>query len=189
MNIPVVVHHRHVHLSQKDMDALFGRPLTPESELGHKGQVVYRETVSVLGKHGMLENVRVLGPSREATQLELSPVEMAALGLDAPVRVSGDLSKCESVRLRGPAGEIRRACAIIPARHMHVNDTDAQRLHVKHGDVITLVSKKGTRVEHVTVRVHPTFSLECHLTPDEAAELWLSTGDILHLASDASDAL
>lgn len=190
MKIPVVVHHRHVHLSQKDMDALFGRALTKGSELGHKGQVVYRETVAVLGENGLLEHVRVLGPAREETQLELSAVEAAALGLDCPVRLSGDLSRAASVRLRGPNGEIKRRCAIIPARHLHVNHLDAQRLGIGNGDIVTLMADRdGSHVEHVTVRVHPTFATECHLTSDEAAELWLVTGDSLHLARQASDAL
>ena len=190
MRIPVVVHHRHVHLSQKDMDALFGRALTPLSDLGHKGQVAYKETITVLGENGLLEHVRVLGPAREETQLELSAIEAAALGVDAPVRLSGDLSKAATVRLKGPNGEVKRRCAIIPARHIHLDHMDAQGLGVANGDVVTLKAERdGSHVEHVTVRVHPTFAAECHLTSDEAAELWLVTGDTLELARQDGNAL
>ncbi|TAK03758.1 hypothetical protein EPO34_01175 [Patescibacteria group bacterium] len=178
MKIPIIVHHRHVHLSQKDMDALFGSKLAPIAELGHKGQHVFKETVAVIGEQGILEHVRVLGPARESTQLELSPVEAAALGVDAPVRASGELSGAATVTLRGPHGQVRRKCAIIPIRHLHANGADATRLGVKDGDVVTLeLYKTGAHVEHVLVRVHPSFALECHLSPDEAAELWVTAGD------------
>ncbi|OGL66511.1 hypothetical protein A2856_02350 [Candidatus Uhrbacteria bacterium RIFCSPHIGHO2_01_FULL_63_20] len=182
MRIPIVVHHRHVHLSKKDMDALFGPKMTPLSDLGHKGQHAYQETVDVVGERGVLERVRVLGPSRDETQLELSPVEAIALGLDAPVRSSGDLARAATVKLKGPKGEVRRRCAIIPVRHLHADLADATRLGVSHNDVVTLEVDGHRRIEQVLVRVHPTFALECHLSPDEAAELWVHTGDTAHLA-------
>lgn len=182
MRIPIVVHHRHVHLSQKDMDALFGAALTPISDLGHLGQHVYQETVTVIGEHGMLEHVRVLGPAREATQLELSPVEAAALGVELPVRLSGELSSAATVTLRGPKGQVRRKCAIIPLRHLHADPEDAARLGIANDDVVALaLDRTGARVEHVLVRIAPGFALECHLTPDEAAALWASTGDAARL--------
>jgi putative phosphotransacetylase len=182
MRIPIVVHHRHVHLSKKDMDALFGSPLTPASDLGHKGEHVYKESVAVVGERGILEHVRVLGPARAATQLELSPVEAAALGVDVPVRLSGEVGSAATVTLRGPHGSVRRKCAIVPLRHLHASPDDARRLGIAADDVVTLeLERTGTHVEHVVVRVAPRFALECHLSPDEAAQLWANTGDAARL--------
>lgn len=182
MRIPIVVHHRHVHLSKKDMDALFGSPLTPIAELGHRGQHVFKESVAVVGEQGILEHVRVLGPARAATQLELSPVEAAALGIEAPVRLSGEVGSAATVTLRGPKGQVRRKCAIIPLRHLHASPDDARRLGIAQDDVVTLaLERTGAHVEHVVVRVAPGFALECHISPDEAAQIWVSTGDLARL--------
>lgn len=187
MNIPVVVQHRHVHLSAADQARLFGSGavLKPMADAGHRGQVVYRETVTIVGKHGTLEGVRVVGPCREETQLELSAADAAALGLEAPVRVSGDVARAAACGLSGPAGRIRsRACAIVPARHLHCSDADAQRLGLAHGDLVALgmPGRPELHLPDAVVRVHPTFRLAFHLTTDDAAAHWLHTGDAVVLS-------
>lgn len=186
MRIPVVVQYRHVHLSRADQERLFGPDavLKPLAEVGHRGQVVYRETITVMGKQGHVEDVHVLGPCREETQVELSAAEAFALGIDAPVRVSGDLRRAVSVGLSGPHGRIRaRACVIIPARHLHCTAADAKRLGAVHEDVVTLAvpGRPDMRIGQVAVRVHPTFRLSFHLSVDEAAAFWLHTGDTVTL--------
>jgi len=184
--IPTVVQHRHVHLSRADQDALFGAgvELTPMRTIGQRGQIVYEETVTVVGKHGAIEHVRIIGPARERTQLEVSATEAFALGINAPLRVSGDLGRSAPCRLRGPAGEVRLSSGtIIPARHLHCDDATAQHLGVAHQQVVTVTipGRDGWRIEHVTVRVHPTYRLEFHITTDEAAQWWLDSGDAVVL--------
>jgi len=186
MHIPVVVQYRHVHLSEQDQARLFGSDplLKPIADAGHRGQVVYRETVTIVGKHGTLEQVHVLGPSRAQTQVELSAAEAFALGINAPLRISGDVKRAATCGLRGPHGNIRaRACVIVPIWHLHCHARDAKRLGVEQHDVVSLsvLERPDTRLEQVVVRVHPSFSLSFHLSVDEAAAFWLHTGDVVTL--------
>lgn len=180
--VPVHVQYRHVHLSAEDTQALFGsQKLSKLSELPHRGQFVSDETVTIVGQSGVqIERVRVLGPSRDATQVELSPTEAFALGVDVPVRLSGDLSRTTGCTLVGPEGSVvLKSGAIIPARHLHCGERDAARLNLSHHQLVTVtpVGRPDARIELVTVRIHPTFALQLHLTYDEASEFWLETGD------------
>ncbi|NBS41067.1 propanediol utilization protein [bacterium] len=180
--ILVNVQHRHVHLSPVHTEALFGAAkCTKMAELAHRGQFACDETVTVVGPNGVsLERVRVLGPTRDETQVELSPTEAYALGLDAPVRLSGDLSRTGSCTLVGPSGSVEiQTGLIIPARHLHVSDRDAARLGLSHHGLVSVapVGRPDAKIELVSVRVHPTFALELHLTYDEASEFWVQTGD------------
>jgi putative phosphotransacetylase len=185
MTIPVVVQHRHVHLSAADLSVLFGsKKPTVLSVSEHEGQVVYRETVTVLGKRGFFENIHVIGPAREASQVELSAADAFALGLDPPLRLSGDTARSVPCTLKGPNGEVRIPNGlIIPARHLHCSTDDAKALGVAHLDVISLAlqARPDTVIDSVTVRVHPTYRTCLHLTEDEAAEFWLHTGDLVVL--------
>ncbi len=186
MDIPVVVQHRHVHLSAADQATLFGADASMKrvADVGHDGQAAYQETVTLVGKNGQMEDVRVLGPCREETQVELSASEAFALGIDAPLRVSGDVKRAASCGLKGPHGSIRsRACVIVPVRHLHCGDADAKRLGIRHRDTVALtpVGRPDLRMEHVAVRVHPSFGLSFHLSADEAAQFWLHTGDRVRL--------
>jgi len=180
--IPVHVQYRHVHLSVTDRESLFGsEKLTKRSELAHRGQFVTDQTVRVVGPNGVeLEEVRVLGPERDESQLELSPTEAFALGIDAPVRLSGDLSRTGSCELIGSKGKVTvKSGVIIPARHLHCNEREAARLGVEHHQLVTLapVGHPETTIELVSVRVHPTFALSLHISHDEASEFWVETGD------------
>ncbi len=182
MKIPVVIQHRHVHLSEQDASELFGPgyEFTHVNDLGHRGQHVYKETVTIVGANGVFEHVRVLGPHREQTQVELSASDAHALGINAPVRLSGDLSRSASCTIKGVVGDVRGTyTTIIPARHLHCGQTSAATLGVSHDDVVHCAAdgRPDARIEHVAVRVHPTFSTELHITSDEAAEFWLQGGD------------
>ena len=184
MKIPVVVQHRHVHLSQMDRHSLFGdQVFHAQRELGHKGQFVSDTFVKVVGPNGIFENVRVLGPERDQTQIELSASDAFALGLQAPTRVSGDLARAGTCGLKGPNGEVKASYStIIPARHFHCSPSVAHQLGVSHLDIISAKTTVSDElIEHIVVRVHPTYSLEFHLTKDEAAELWLHSGDFVKL--------
>ncbi len=181
------IQYRHIHLSAADVATLFGHghKFSAPVPLSHKGQSIYAESVTIVGENGMLDGVRVLGPSRDVTQLELSSSDAFAIGIDAPVRISGDLGRAAAtVEIRGPHGKVRRKCAIVPARHLHVSDATAKKLKLAHHDVVTLQTHSGTPILHVLVRVHSTFANEFHLSTDEAAIFWLETGDVIHIAPE-----
>lgn len=184
--IPLVIQHRHVHLSKQHLRQLFGdeKSMQIESELEHKGQYLYEQTVDVEGKTGVMECVRILGPSRTNTQVELSETDAFAIGLRAPTRQSGDLEHAASCTIIGPMGSVRAsASVIVPARHLHVSDRMAKKLHMKNYQVVSLrhAERPDVVLSHVFVRVHPTFSLVLHITSDEAAHDWLHSGDLFQL--------
>lgn len=182
MQIPVVVQYRHAHLSQADYEAIFGYgEQVGRKSISHYGQQVDHSCVQLIGNHGTLHDVAILGPARTQTQIELSLTDAAALGVKAPVRVSGDTSRAGSCVLKGSNGELHvRQCVIVPARHVHLNPLLAKQLNLIHGQIISLLSDEGdVKIDHVTVRVHPTFANEFHLTTDEAAAYWIQTGDVV----------
>ncbi|PJA46018.1 phosphate propanoyltransferase [Candidatus Uhrbacteria bacterium CG_4_9_14_3_um_filter_50_9] len=180
MDIPVVVQHRHVHLSEVDWQTLFGEEL-PMSvrELEHRGQYVSEHCLKIIGETGTFDCVRVLGPYRSSTQVELSASDAFAIGIDAPVRISGDLVRAGTCELKGTVGTVKAvASTIIPARHLHCSTKSADQLKVAHLDVVSLrIVQTGQIIQNVVVRVHPTFATAFHPSKDEAAEWWLQTGD------------
>ena len=180
MHIPVVVQYRHIHLSEQDFRTLFGdTDFCSETDLGHYGQFVSPMFVEVRGKNGCFQQVRVLGPFREQTQIELSASDVAAIGIRAPLRISGDLARAGSCMIIGPCGKLRaRSSVLIPARHLHLNVKSAKKLGFAHGDFTQLRSRHNPSqlIDHVTVRVHPTFANEFHISVDEAANFWIQTG-------------
>lgn len=186
MRYQVVVQPRHVHLSQVDHDLLFGSEtkLTPMRSIGHLGQDVYQETVTLVGKNGIIESVRIIGPIREKTQIELSELDAVAAGIQAPLRLSGDSQNAGFCRLLGPKGECTVENVIIPARHLHLPDQLARRHGLRQHQRVRLIpcGHPGQSIKEVVVRVHPTFSPEFHLTSDEAATFWLQTGDQIIIA-------
>lgn len=185
MRIPTVVQHRHVHLSEQDRITLFGEEtLTPRRTLSHQGQFVAQQSVQIIGPNGTFERVCVLGPERDETQVELSSSDGFAIGLDAPLRVSGDVNRSASCVIKGPAGEMKATyTTIVPARHVHLTPAAAKQFGLSHLDIISLTSEvDGGSIEHVVVRVHPTFAIEFHITKDEAAQWWLQTGDYVKIS-------
>jgi acetate kinase len=186
--IPIGVSAHHVHLSQADVARLFGRghQLTPLSALSQPGQFASEEAVRLIGPRGSIERVRVLGPARTRTQVEISRTEGYRLGIHAPIRMSGDLDGAPGLTLEGPAGQVELKNGVIHAqRHMHMTPTDARRLGLEDGDIVR-VRVEGDReliFGDVAVRVSPKFLLEFHLDTDEANAAELNTGDVAHLES------
>ncbi len=184
--IPIGVSAHHVHLSQADVERLFGagHQLTPRSPLSQPGQYAAEETVRLIGPRGSIDNVRVLGPARNLTQVEISRTEGYRLGINAPVRMSGDLDGTPGLILEGPAGQIEIHNGVIYAqRHIHMTPDDARRFGLQDGDVVRV--RAGDERElifgDVAVRVSPKFKLELHLDTDEANAAELNTGDIAYL--------
>jgi propanediol utilization protein len=181
--IPVEIIPSHIHLSEADHSLLFGpgHAGTIANELSQHGQYAYAETVEVFGKLKRGLVLRVLGPHRKATQVELTPTEAMMLGITAPLARSGDLSAAGKCRISGPAGDIQADLAvIIPKPHLHLSDAEAKTLRLTNGKevVLDILGTAPQTLEGVIVRVHPTYRLRLHVHPDLAREYWL-TG-VLH---------
>lgn len=180
-DIPVGISNRHVHLSQQDVEALFGKgyALTPFKPLRQPGQFAAEECVTVVGPKGSLTRVRVLGPTRPVTQLEISRADAFTLGIQAPVRESGQLEQAGNALLIGPAGHVELHSQVICAwRHIHMSPQDAQRLNVSHGQKVK-VGSRGERqltFDEVVVRVRDDFVLELHIDTEEANAAGLKNG-------------
>ena len=186
ITLPVGVSARHIHLSQKDVDILFGpgHQLTPKTEL-MGGQFAAEETCTIVGlKLRALEKVRVLGPVRKESQVEISATDARTLGIGAPVRNSGDLSGSAPIAIVGPKGAVylQEGC-IIAARHIHMSPADAQRMDLKDGDLVSVQADnpRKTIYDQVLIRVDPSFTLEMHIDTDEANAAGIQQGDRVRL--------
>jgi len=158
--------------------------LTPISPLEQPGQFACEEQVRLIGPRGSIDRVRVLGPARSQSQVEIARTEGYRLGIHAPIRMSGDLSGTPGLILEGTAGQAELKNGVIFAqRHIHMTPTDARRLGLQNGDVVR-VRVEGDReliFGDVAVRVSPKFKLEFHLDTDEANAAQLNSGDIAYL--------
>ena len=184
--IPIGVSAHHVHLSPAHVEQLIGpgHKLTSHSPLSQPGQFAAEEKVRLIGPRGSIDRVRVLGPEREESQVEISRTEGYQLGINAPIRMSGDLEGTPGLTLEGEAGQVELKQGVLYAqRHMHMTPSDARRLGLEHGDVVRL-RVEGERelvFGDVAVRVSPKFKLEFHLDTDEANAAELNTGDVAYL--------
>lgn len=172
---------RHVHLTQEQTLALFGHSLTPQRPLSQPGQFLCRERVTVVGSRGRLENVAVLGPARKENQVELSLTDARILGIDAPIRQSGDVSGTPGATLIGPAGQVRlEQGTIIAQRHIHLRPEDAARFGVRDKQRVKLktYTRRPLVFEDVLVRVSPDFAPYAHLDYDEANACGFLPGDL-----------
>ena len=166
---------RHMHISPENLEILFGpgAELTVHKWLYQEGQFASEQTVTLIGpRKRIIPNLRILGPCRNLTQIELSLTDAVQLGMDIPVRMSGDIEGTPGAYIMGPKGMLEMRNGVIrAARHVHMSPGDAQFYGVKHLDKITLkVTAAGctTRFDELIVRVDPTFRLEVHIDTDEA---------------------
>ncbi len=180
--VPVGVSNRHIHLSQADVETLFGKghQLTKKKEL-MGGQFACEECCTIVGlKLRAIENVRVLGPARKATQVEISQTDARKLGISVPVRESGDIAGSAPIAIVGPKGAIycKEGC-IIAARHIHMSPKDAAACGVADGDYVsvTVDNERGTTFDKVKIRVDDSFTLEMHIDTDEANASEIKQGD------------
>jgi putative phosphotransacetylase len=162
-----------VHLCAEHRDVLFGNgyTLTRWKDLIQPGQYATKEVVTLVGEKGKIEKVRVLGPVRKETQVEISGTDQFILGLQVPVRDSGNLKGTPGVRLLGPAGEVVMNYGVIRAlRHIHMTPEDARQIGVKDHDIVDvrLNGDRATVCEGVLIRVSESGALEMHIDTDEA---------------------
>lgn len=171
--VPVGISNRHIHLSQADLDQLFGAgyQLTPMKELSQPGQFACKETVTICGPKGAIEKVRVLGPVRKETQIEIVAGDCFKLGVKAPAKLSGDLAGTPGITVVGPKGSVQTAQGLIVAqRHIHMAPADAQAYGVQDGQIVKIRvgGLRGGLYDNVAIRVTTSSKLECHLDTEEA---------------------
>lgn len=184
--IPVAISNRHVHLSQEDMNQLFGNNHQFKicKKLSQPGQFAYEEKVTLVGPKGVLENVRILGPARTKTQVEISVSDGFKLGVNPPIRDSGDLNHSASLTLVGPSGSVTLSeGTIIAARHIHMHPNDAIRFGVSDKDRVSVkvLGARGLVYHEMLVRVSEKYKLEMHIDVDEANAAYLKNNDSVEL--------
>ncbi len=184
--LPVGLSNRHLHLSKEHIDVLFGEgyELTNHKDLSQPGQYAAKEKVDIIGPKGTLKGVRVLGPARNNTQIEIALSDGFVLGVKAPVRNSGDIEGSPGAKLVGPKGEVEIKEGIIAAaRHIHMHTEDAVKFNVKDKDIVKVKvdGERGLTFDNVLVRVHETYALEMHVDLDEGNAAGLKNGDLLEL--------
>lgn len=172
---------RHAHVTKAQAQALFGHPLTPKRPLSQPGQYLANERVTVTGPKGRFANVAVLGPEREAGQVEISLTDARVLGVEAPVRLSGDIQGSPGITLTGEAGTVTLSEGVIAAqRHIHLTPEDAEKFHVRDRQVVKLqtLTDRPVVFADVAVRVSPKFAAFVHLDYDEANACGFRPGDL-----------
>lgn len=180
--IPVAVSNRHIHVSRSAVETLFGagHRLTPDRPITQPGQFAAVERVNVVGPAGTIDGVRIVGPAREDTQVELALSDCRRLGISAPIRASGETSASAPIRLEGPAGSLDlKQGAIVASRHLHLSPADAARLNLETGDRVDIQVGSETRpatLHAVLVRSGETHATELHVDVDEARALDLTDG-------------
>jgi len=168
--IPVEISARHIHLTQKDFEKLFGKKTpTPLRKLS-QNQIAAKETVDLIYKNKSLKNVRIVYPFRQKTQVEISLTDAIYLNIKPVFRISGDLKNTPGIEIIGPKGKIKlKNGVIIPLRHLHISDKEAKKLKLKNKDKVKvkILGKRGLIFENVIVRVKKSYNLALHLDTDE----------------------
>ena len=175
MKIKVGISNHHVHLSEEALEILFGKgyELTVKNELLQKGQFAANEQVSLQRNGKTLEHIRIVGPVRPYTQVELLEKDNEFFGINAPVRASGDLENSESCMIVGPNGVyMANSCVIVANRHIHMSAED-----LNNKDVVIVKTKDGILMDNVTIKSDDTCVLEYHMNKDEAIDLGIENGD------------
>jgi len=184
--VPLGISNRHVHLSPADLVTLFGEgaQLTRFKDLSQPGQFACEEKVTLIGPKGVIEQVRVLGPTRAKTQVEVSVTDCFKLGVKPVIRDSGDLEGSSPIYLAGPAGvlALKEGC-IVAARHIHMTPQDADKFGLQDKDTVSVRSSgiRSVVFHNVLVRVSENYRLELHLDFDEANGAYLRNGDLLEI--------
>ncbi len=183
MKVPVGVSARHIHLTQEDVEKLFGKgyQLTKKKEL-MGGQFAANEQCTIVGlKLRAIENVRILGPVRRESQVEVSATDARTLGITAPLRQSGDVKDSAPIALVGPKGVVylKEGC-IVAARHIHMTPEEAKSALLKDGDYVSvrMGNERGAVLDNVKIRVDQSFTLEMHIDTDEANACQIKHGDL-----------
>jgi putative phosphotransacetylase len=186
--VPIAASNRHIHLSPKHVERLFGRgyQLNKLKDLSQPNQFAAKETVTLMGPKGKISNVRVLGPARGNTQVEVSLFDGFTLGVKPPIRNSGDIKGSEPIIIQGPRGQIKIDEGLIcAARHIHMHTSDAENFEVADGDLVQVKveGQRGITFSNVLIRVSPKYKLEMHIDLDEANAANIKNGQLGEIIS------
>ena len=175
----IAISNRHIHLTKEIYEKLFDEPLSMKKPISQIGEFASNQTLTIKGPKGMIEKVRVMGPHRDYNQVEVSKSDAYILGLEPPVRESGDLEDSETITLITPKNEItlENVC-ILAERHVHMNDKMAEELGLKNDDLVKLIidNDKGGEME-AFVKIKSNGFFEIHIDRDDANAFLLKTGD------------
>ncbi len=184
MTVPIEVSARHLHITNDDLQKLFGPgyQLSKLRDLNQPGEFAAKETVSVVGpKRRMLENVRILGPTRSITQVELSHTDGIYLGIDLPHRLSGDIKNSAPILLVGPHGSLQlKEGAIRAMRHIHISPEQARLRGLKKDEKVSIQTRGPMQVtfDNVIIRTAENLNLAMHIDTDEANAAGIQTGQV-----------
>ena len=180
MDIKIGVSNHHVHLKEEDLYTLFGEgyELHNKRDLLQKGQYAAEETVTLELNGKVLEHIRIIGPCRSYTQVELLQTDNEYFGINAPIRTSGDLKGSETIDIIGPVGRVHAVeSTIVADTHIHMSARDLVTFGVEKGQTVKVISETGVTLEDVHIKSDPTCVLELHMNKDDAIRLGLETGD------------
>lgn len=186
--VPVGVSNKHVHVSKEDLETLFGEgyELTVMKDLSQPGQYAAEERVEVVGEKGSMK-MRILGPTRSKTQVEISRTDSFALGVEPVLRESGNTEGTPGLVIRGPKGEVEmKEGVIVAARHIHFHTDDAEKFGIKNKDTVKVRAggPRGVVFEEVICRVDPSFALDMHIDIDEANAASINNGDMVEVIKE-----
>lgn len=184
--IPIGVSNKHIHLSREDINLLFGKgyQLTKLKDLKQPGQFAAKEVVTIQGPKGQIENVRILGPERAETQVEIALTDSFKLGVKAPIRESGQLDGTPGLKLIGPKSSVEISKgAIVALRHIHMDPATAKALNVCDKDIVDVevTGERKAVLGNVLARVSDKYELEMHVDTDEANACCLKNGDVVKI--------
>lgn len=182
ITVPVGISNRHVHVTVEDLETLFGQgyQLTKIKDLSQPGEFAAQETVIIAGPKGAIEGVRILGPTRKKTQVEVSLTDSFKLGVKPPVRESGNLEDTPGIALIGPKGVVAlKEGVILAARHIHMHPDEAAKYGLENGQTVRVEvpGERGIVFDNVLLRVSPKYATELHVDTDEANCALLKNGD------------
>ena len=180
--IPIGVSNRHVHVCKEDLETLFGKGynLTKKADLKQPGQFASEETVTIRGPKGEFENVRILGPVRNNTQVEVSLTDSFRLGIKAPITESGKIENTPGLEIIGPKGSVKaKEGTIVALRHIHMRPQDAMKMGVHDGEFVDVqvYGQRKAIMSNVLIRVSDSYNLEMHLDTDEANSVCVKNND------------
>lgn len=184
--VPVSISARHLHLNKEDLEVLFGsnHELTKVKDISQPGQFAAEEKVTLVGPKGEIKNVRVLGPLRKETQIEISTTDARALGIKPVIRESANLEGTPGLTLVGPRGilTLDKGC-IVAERHIHMTPIDGLNYDVTDGEKVSVKIKghRGGIMDNVVVRIREDYNLDMHIDVDEANAFGISNGDMVEI--------
>lgn len=181
--IPVNMSNRHIHVTKEHLEILFGsgHELTNVKDLSQPGQYACDEKVDIVGPRSALKGVRILGPVRPNTQVEISVFDARTMGIDAVVRSSGDIKGTPGCTVIGPKGQVElKEGVIVAARHIHLSSNDSEKFGLKDRDVVKVRvgDERAVIFENVTVRVHPSYAMDMHIDIEEGNAAGIKNGTL-----------